>query len=131
MPLVACLAALLWSYTGVAVMSHPEVASVKKLLSLSVLALSVAPLSAFAQQQSFKGTIADAMCAKNPAKASSADHAACAEKCIKGGEAPVIIVGSKVYKIANPDKVVAFAGKQVTLDGSLAEDTITVSSVKE
>ncbi len=103
----------------------------KKIVSLSLLALSLAPLSALAQDQSFKGTIADAMCANNPAKASSPDHAACAQKCIKGGEAPVIIVGSKVYKIANPDKVVAFAGKAVTLDGSLAGDTITVSSIKE
>ncbi len=103
----------------------------KKLTALSILAVSLTPLALLAQTQSFKGTIADAMCANNPAKASSAEHAGCAQKCIKGGEPPVLIVGSKVYKIANPDKVVPFAGKVVVLDGSLADDTITVSSVKE
>lgn len=101
---------------------------VKKLVAVSILSLSL--LSASALAESFKGVVSDAMCSKNTAKASSADHAACAQSCIKGGEAPVLIVGTKVYKIANPDKLVAFAGKTVTVDGSLAADTITVTSVK-
>ena len=103
----------------------------KRLVALSVLALSFAPLSALAETHTFKGTIADAMCAKDPAKASMPDHAACASKCIQGGEAPVLIVGSHVYKISNPNTVIPFAGKVVVLDGSLAADTITVKSVKE
>jgi hypothetical protein len=102
---------------------------VKKLLALIVLTVSFATGSAFAE--SFTGVVSDAMCAKNPAKASSADHAACADKCIKGGSPAVLIVGSKVYSVSNPEKISSFAGKKITVDGSLAADTITVTFVKE
>jgi hypothetical protein len=102
---------------------------VKKLAALTVLTLSLTSVGAFAE--SFTGVVSDAMCAKNPAKASSAAHAACAKKCMDGGSPAVLIVGDKVYKIANPDKLTAFAGKTVTVDGSIDSDTITVKSVKE
>jgi hypothetical protein len=101
---------------------------VKKLVALTALALSVASASAFAE--SFTGVVSDAMCSKDPAKASAADHAACANKCIKGGEKAVLIVGDKVYNIANQPKVVAYAGKTVTIEGTLDNDTITVASIK-
>lgn len=100
----------------------------KKLIALTALTLSFATASAFAE--SLTGVVADSMCASNKAKASSPDHAACAAKCIKGGSAPVLIVGDKVYKIANPTKIVSFAGQKVTVDGTVADDTITVASVK-
>jgi hypothetical protein len=102
---------------------------VKKLVAVTVLALSFASASAFAE--SFHGVVADEMCASNPAKASKPEHAACAKKCIGMGSPAVLIVGDKVYKVSNPDKLTAFAGKTVTVDGSLASGTITVNSVKE
>jgi len=101
----------------------------KKLAALAILTLSFASASAFAE--SFTGVVSDAMCAKNPAKAGSAAHAGCAKKCIDGGSPAVLVVGDKVYKISNPDKLTAFAGKTVTVDGSVDADTITVKSVKE
>jgi len=101
---------------------------VKKLVALTVLTLSFATASAFAE--SLTGVVADAMCANNKSKAAGMDHAACAAKCIKGGSAPVLVVGDKVYKIANPTKIVSFAGQKVTVDGTVADDTITVESVK-
>jgi hypothetical protein len=102
---------------------------VKKLIALTALSFSLATASALAQ--SLTGVVSDAMCASNPAKASSPDHAACAQKCIKGGSPAVLIVGSKVYKVSNPDKLDPFAGKTVTVDGTVANDTLTVKSVKE
>jgi hypothetical protein len=101
----------------------------KKLAALTVLSLSFATAGAFAQ--SFTGVVSDAMCAKNPAKASSPAHAACAQKCIKMGSPAVLIVGSKVYNVSNPDKLDPFAGKTVTVDGTLTNGTLTVKSVKE
>ena len=101
----------------------------KKLLALTVFTVSFASASAYAA--SFTGVVSDAMCAKNPAKASGAEHAECAAKCIKGGSPAVLIVGDKVYQVSNPDKIASFAGKKVTVDGSLAADTITVTFVKE
>jgi hypothetical protein len=100
----------------------------KKLVAVSVLSFSL--LSASALADTFKGVVSDTMCSKNPAKAASPDHAACAQSCIKGGDAPVLVVGTKIYKIANPAKLTAYAGKTVTVDGTLAADTITVNSVK-
>jgi hypothetical protein len=70
------------------------------------------------------------MCAKNPAKASSASHADCAKKCIEGGSPAVLIVGEKVYSVSNPDALKAYAGQRVTVDGTMADGTLTVKSVK-
>jgi hypothetical protein len=55
----------------------------------------------------------------------------CAQKCIKGGSPAVLVTPEgKVYKIANQDKIVASAGMNVTVSGSLKGDTLTVDSVK-
>jgi hypothetical protein len=102
---------------------------VKKLSVATILALSFCTASALAQ--SFTGVVSDAMCAKNPAKASAPTHAACAKKCIEGGSPAVLIVGSKVYTVSNPDTLNAFAGDKVTVDGTLADGVLTVKSVKK
>ena len=100
----------------------------KKLATLTALALSFAATGAFAE--TLTGYVADAMCAKDPHSVSSADHAACAKKCIGMGSPAVLIVGTKIYTVSNPEKLNAFAGKTVTVDGSVAGDTLTVASVK-
>src|ERR1051325_10412009 len=78
------------------------------------------------------GYIVDASCAgRQGAKSASDDHATCAEKCIKGGAAAVLVNSEgKVYKIANQDKVTAHAGHKVTITGKMEGDTITVENVK-
>ncbi|HEX4156396.1 MAG TPA: hypothetical protein VHY48_12355 [Acidobacteriaceae bacterium] len=101
----------------------------KNLSLLTALALSLATATALGQ--SFTGVVSDAMCAKNPAKASSAAHAACAKKCIKMGSPAVLIVDGKVYPVSNPDKLTAYAGQKVTVEGTLAAGTLTVKSVKD
>jgi hypothetical protein len=102
----------------------------KKLAALSILGFGL--LTAAAAAQSFTGVVSDAMCAKNNlSKASTSAHAACAKKCIGMGSPAVLIVGDKVFKVSNPDKLDAYAGKTVTVDGKLAGDTITVATVKD
>jgi hypothetical protein len=101
----------------------------KKLLAVSIVSLSFLSVSAMAQ--TFKGVVSDSMCAHNDiAKASTAGHADCAKKCIGMGSPAVLIVGTKIFKVSNPEKLNAFAGKTVVVDGSVAGDTITVASVK-
>ncbi len=101
----------------------------KKLLAVSIVGLSFLSVSAMAE--TFHGVVSDAMCAKNNiAKASSPAHADCAKKCIGMGSPAVLIVGTKIYNVSNPQKLDAFAGKSVTVDGSVSGDTITVASVK-
>ena len=93
---------------------------------VALIALSLASTAALAQP--FTGWVADAMCAAKPASVTTTAHAACAKKCIKGGEPTVLVVGDKVYKVANADKLAPFIGDQVTVDAKLAGDTLTIAS---
>ena len=77
------------------------------------------------------GYIEDQACAgKKDDKGASADHAACATKCIKGGSPAVFVSDGKIYQISNQDKVTAHAGHKVTLSGTMDGDSIKVDSVK-
>ncbi len=101
----------------------------KKLFAVSILALSVLSVSAMAE--TLHGVVSDSMCAKNDvAKAATPGHADCAKKCIGMGSPAVLVVGTRIYKVSNPGKLNAFAGKAVTVDGTVAGDTITVASVR-
>jgi hypothetical protein len=100
----------------------------KKLAAFAALAFTLCAGSAFAE--TFTGVVSDAMCAKNPTKASSPDHAACAKKCIEGGTPAVLIVDGKVYQVSNPDTLKKYAGDKVTVDASVDNGTLTIKSVK-
>ena len=101
----------------------------KKLLAVCTLSLTF--LSVTAMAETFHGVVSDSMCAHNDvAKAGTAGHAECAKKCIGMGSPAVLVVGTKIFKISNPQKLNAFAGKAVVVDGTVAGDTITVASVK-
>ena len=95
----------------------------------AMLALALATgFSASVMAAEFKGYVIDEKCSKMASMKGDAD---CAAKCIKAGSPAVLVTDAgKVYKIANQDKVVAMAGKQVTLSGKESNDTITVDSVK-
>lgn len=100
----------------------------KRIAALATLALTMTAASGFAE--SFTGVVSDAMCAKNPTKASSPDHAACAKKCIEGGSPAVLIVNGKVYQVSNPDTLKDYAGQKVTVDATLDNGALTIKSVK-
>ena len=78
----------------------------------------------------WNGTISDEHCGAKHLDASE-KSIACAEKCVKGGAAPVFVTSDgKVMKIANPDSVQGHIGHKVELTGDMKDDTITVSNVK-
>jgi hypothetical protein len=93
---------------------------------VSVTFMSFAALSAFGA--SMTGFVADSKCAA-AGKGGQEAHADCAAKCIKGGAAPVLVVGDKVYKVSNPETLADHAGKKVTVDAKVDGDTITVEKV--
>jgi hypothetical protein len=101
---------------------------VKRIAALTTLALTFAAAPLLAE--SYTGWVSDAMCAKDPAKVSSADHADCAKKCIEGGSPAVLVVNGKVYPVSNPDSLKSHAGEKVTVDASLDNGTLTIKSVK-
>ena len=97
----------------------------KKITALVALSFGLAASGIAAE---FKGFVEDTNCAAKPAMK---DNAACAEKCIKGGSPAVLVTPEgKIYKIADQAKIVDYAGKNVTVTGSVKEDTITIESVK-
>jgi hypothetical protein len=98
----------------------------KKLIVSATFVMSFAALSAFGE--SMTGFVADSKCAA-AGKGGQEAHADCAAKCIKGGADPVLVVGDKVYKVTNGDKLKASAGKKVTVDAKVDGDSITVNSV--
>jgi hypothetical protein len=77
------------------------------------LFLLLARSAAKAADTTINGWISDAMCGAKHA----GTGAACAKKCIAGGEAPVFVDEAKkeVWTIDNPDAVKAFYGDHVTV----------------
>lgn len=101
----------------------------KKLAFALVLGVSLCSVTAMAEEWS--GTISDSKCAKGHADASEKSQA-CVKACVGKGAAPVFVTGDKVLKIdtASLDKVKPHLGHKVTISGSVAEDTVTVDTIK-
>ncbi len=82
--------------------------------------------------ETIKGTISDSMCgAKHTA--ASADDAKCVATCIKEhGAEPVVVSDGKVLKIAadSKEKAMPHLGHKVTITGTVADDTVTIESIK-
>ena len=100
----------------------------KKLaMSVAMIVAVVAVSAVSAAPASWTGKISDAMCAGKH----QGDAKACTEKCVKGGEKYVLVVGDKTYKIANQKfaDLPKFAGADAVVTGELKDDTITVSKI--
>jgi hypothetical protein len=98
----------------------------KKLITAAILCLT---FSAPAFAESWTGLVTDAMCSKKH-KAGNAEDTECAKKCVAGGEAAVLVVDGKVYKIDNQTAVKDHIGHTVTVSGKLTGDTIHIDAVK-
>lgn len=97
----------------------------KKLLFILLLGASV---NGFAQDKgTWTGFVSDSNCG---AKGKDESHAACAVKCVKGGAAPVLVVGKKVYKVSDTSKLMDYVGKKVKVTGTVEGDTITIEKVE-
>jgi len=105
----------------------------KKYLLLLTIALSISV--AFASKVSeihLQGYIDDSHCASSKTPiCTPATRVNCANMCIKGGATAVLVAGGKVYKIANQKAVLKFAGKNVSVDGKITDDTIEVTKITE
>ncbi len=98
----------------------------KKLVVLFALAAA----SAFAAE--VNGFIADSHCGAKHEAGTAAD-AKCSQGCIKkGADAVLVTKDGTVYKIASDsqDKAKEFAGKAVTVNGSVSGDTLTIQSIQ-
>ena len=98
----------------------------KKFLFMLTLLFSVVLYAA--DKGTWTGYISDADCG---AKENQAEHAECAKKCVKGGAAPVFVVGDKVYKINNPEKVSKYVGDKVEVTGTITGDAIDIEKISK
>ena len=103
----------------------------KKYLLSAALTLSMGALFAFNPDgDHLKGYIGDSHC--NATDMGSLDaRIACVKKCMKSGAAAILVVGDKVYKISNQKAVAKYAGKNVTVDGKVTNDSIEITKVTE
>ena len=96
--------------------------------TLTAAALLALGLAATGMAADFTGFVEDTTCST---MAGMKNDAACAQKCIKGGDAAVLVTpDGKIYKLADQAKIVPHAGHNVTITGDLKGDTITIASVK-
>ena len=105
----------------------------KKYLVLGAFVLSMsASFASKAADEHLKGYIDDSMCAASKTPSCTPEtRVKCANKCIKSGASAVFVVGDKVYKVANQKSVLKYAGKNVTIDGKITNDSIEVTKVTE
>lgn len=97
----------------------------KKAIAVFALVASSAAVAArAADSSSINGWISDSMCAAKHA----GTGAACAKKCIEGGEKPVFVDESKkaVWSIDNPDAVKEYYGAHVTIHATADQNAHTV-----
>ena len=99
----------------------------KLTLSLAA-ALSLGALGLLGADGSWTGTISDSMCG---ASHGSTPAKQCTAGCVKKGAKYVIVVGDKVYSIANQDNpgLGKYAGESVKVTGKMDGDTITVAKI--
>jgi hypothetical protein len=102
----------------------------KRIWLLLAFCLCGFALLAAAKYQTFDGWISDSMCG---AKGANAAHAACAQKCVKGGEKPVFVTDKdqKVIAVDNPAALQEHLGHHVQVTGNLTSSgSLHVESVK-
>lgn len=97
----------------------------KYLVMLSMLFITIAYA---ADKGTWTGYISDAHCG---VKEDMSTHAECAKKCVKGGSAPVFVVGDKMYTISNPKKVAKFIGDKVKITGTITDNSISVAKISK
>src|SRR5262245_61366564 len=104
----------------------------KPLLTIAAAVFLTTPLAA---DQTWTGQISDSLCKAKHEEAAEGQGKMpdrdCTLACVKGGSKFVLLVGDKVYQIANQDQkdLQTYAGAAVTITGSLKGDSITVDRI--
>jgi hypothetical protein len=108
----------------------------KKLFILAAAVLFVSAGLQARAEETLKGTISDSMCGTKHAHDKqgdkAADHRACIEKCVGGGDEYVLLTGDKVLKIANQSfaDLKTHAAHEVMVTGEVKDGSITVSKIE-
>ncbi len=95
---------------------------------LTLLSLTVALAASAGTKGTWTGWVTDEHCG---AKGASADHKACAEKCLKNGSKLVFYntADKKIYSLDNQDMAKANIGHEVKVTGEVDGKSIKVASI--
>lgn len=101
----------------------------KLTLSLAA-ALALGAMGLLGADASWTGVISDSMCG---ASHGSTPAKQCTLGCVKKGAKYVVVVGDKVYSIANQNApgLAKYAGDNVKVTGTMSGDTITVKKISK
>jgi hypothetical protein len=93
--------------------------------------LTFSVFSMFAAADQMTGYISDAHCGAKHSSPSAANTKCVKDMCINGGSDPVLVSDGKVVKFDadSKDKAKEFAGQNVTIDGSMAGDSLKITSI--
>jgi hypothetical protein len=106
-----------------------------KLVLSFAATLALGAMGLLGADQSWTGTISDSMCgASHPITEHGENRMTpkrCTTECVKKGAKYVVVVGDKVYSIANQDApgLAKYAGDSVKVTGKIDGDTITVTKI--
>jgi hypothetical protein len=94
-----------------------------------VLALTALAFDDMGKTTTVNGYVSDNKCG---VKGASATHAACAEKCAKGGASLVIVTDGdqKILTVDNQDALKGHEGHHVAVTGTVTGDSVHVNGVK-
>lgn len=80
------------------------------------------------EAQSWTGVVSDSNCGAKHSEASD-EAAECVAKCVSNGAKYVLVSEGTVYQVEPQEKFSDFAGRAVSVTGSLKDGTITAESV--
>jgi hypothetical protein len=108
-------------------MMPEESIEMKQFLFTAAAAVALAGIAPAAE---FKGWISDASCGAGNAGSNQAARE-CADRCIKGGAAPVFVTEKEqnVYKVNNAELAKAHLKGKVQVTGELKGDTLHIAKI--
>jgi hypothetical protein len=97
---------------------------------MAVFFAGAALLVAAGEKKTLTGIITDEMCGKDHKAMNMGTDPKCVTECVKGmGSKYVLVSGSDVYVLSDQKTPEKFAGKKVTVSGTVDGKNIQVSSI--
>jgi len=93
------------------------------MLKLALVLTAAATIYGAASPQTFTGVITDTMCGKDHAGMRVSPTSKCIAECVKGGSKYTLFDGKDLYTLSDQKTPQQFAGREVTITGTLFEKT--------
>lgn len=133
----ACLADMLFHFGGPEWCILSFMTRLCRWLTITLAVVTLSLVALRAAEQTWVGEISDSACAMKhesgvenvpPPPANE-----CVANCIRGGSKYVIVVGDKVFQIANQNAagLATLAGSKVKITGELKGDAVTISKIEK